>query len=140
VSTEKKPRTRKPKVVPLDNPPPSVVDRLAEQQMTLYADHPDVVAQAKAYAAQRLADAQATEAVAKAKAVEAMANKLQSEAAAAKIAAVIDGRTVLLAQHTGLCASAQRVLMDPNANTHDIQRAQALIELARELRLATRSE
>jgi hypothetical protein len=133
-------RTRKPKVVALDAPSPAVVDRLAEQQAALYADHPDVVAQAKAYAAQRLADAQATEAEAKARAVEAMASKLQSEAAAAKIAAVIDGRTALLAQHTGLCAAAQRILMDPNAGTTDIQRAQSLIELARELRLATRSE
>ena len=139
MTTEKKPRTRKSKVVALDAPSPAVVDRLAEQQAALYADHPDVVAQAKAYAAQRLADAQATEAEAKAKAVEAMASKLQSEAAAAKIAAVIDGRTALLAQHTGLCAAAQRILMDSNAGTTDIQRAQSLIELARELRLATRS-
>jgi transposase-like protein len=53
------------KVVPLDDPPPSVVDRLAEQQAALYADHPEVVAQAKAYAAQRLADAMATEAEAR---------------------------------------------------------------------------
>ena len=35
--TAKKPRTRKPKVVPLDAPAPAVVDKLAEQQAAVYA-------------------------------------------------------------------------------------------------------
>ena len=69
---------RKKKVVPLDPPAPSVVDRLAEQQMALYADHPEVVSQAKAFAAQRLADAMATEAEARA----AMARPAQSSTGA----------------------------------------------------------
>ena len=131
---------RKKKVVSLDAPAPSVVDALAEQRAALYADHPDVVAQAKAYAAQRLAEAQATEAEAKARAVVAMSDKLRADAAAAKAAAVLDARSTLLAQHTGLCALAQRLLMEPNATTTEIQRAQSLVDLARELRLATRSE
>jgi len=131
---------RKKKVVSLDAPAPSVVDALAEQQAALYADHPDVVAQAKAYAAQRLAEAQASEAEAKAKAVVAMSDKIRADAAAAKAAAVLDARSTLLAQHIGLCALAQRLLMEPNATPTEIQRAQALVDLARELRLATRSE
>jgi cell pole-organizing protein PopZ len=143
VTTEKTTRTRKPKVVALDAPSPAVVDRLAEQQAALYATHPDVVAQAKAYAAQRLADAQATEAEAKAKAVEAMAIKLQSEATAAKVVAVIDGRTALLAQHTGLCAAAQRILMQEKYESFEdarlgLERARVFIALATELRLAQR--
>ena len=137
--TPKKPRTRKAKVVPLDAPPPSVVDRLAEQQAALYADHPDVAAQAKAFAAQRLADAMATEAEARAAMAKEMLAKVQAERKAMDIRAALDGRDELLAQHTQLLRLAQNLLLssegkDPNV----IQRAQALISLASELRLATR--
>jgi hypothetical protein len=138
-TSAKKPRTRKAKVVPLDAPAPSVVDKLAEQQAALYADHPDVVAQAKAFAAQRLADAQATEAEARAAMAREMLAKVAAERKAMDVRLALDGRDELLAQHTQILRLAQSWLLssegkDPNV----IQRAQALVTLASELRLATR--
>jgi hypothetical protein len=134
-----KKRVRKAKVVPLDAPPPSVVDRLAEQQMALYADHPDVVAQAKAFAAQRLADAMATEAEARAAMAKEMLAKVQAERRAMDVRAALDGRDELLAQHTQLLRLARAWLLgEHGGDTNVIQRAQALISLASELRLATR--
>jgi len=137
--TAPKKRVRKAKVVPFDAPPPSVVDRIAERQAALYANHPDVVAQAKAFAAQRLADAQATEAEARAAMAKEMLAKVAAERKAMDVRAALDGRDELLAQHTQLLRIAQNLLLgsegkDPNV----IQRAQALISLASELRLATR--
>jgi hypothetical protein len=135
----KKPRTRKPKVVPLDDPPPSVVDRLAEQQMALYADHPDVAAQAKAFAAQRLADAMATEAEARAAMAKEMLAKVQTERRAMDVRLALDGRDELLAQHTQLLKIARGFLLGSEGNDSNVQgRAQAIIHLASELRLATR--
>ena len=137
--TAPKPRTRKAKVVPLDAPPPSVVDRLAEQQMALYADHPDVVAQAKAYAAQRLADAQATEAEARAAMAKEMLAKVAAERRAMDVRIALDGRDELLAQHTQLLRLARGWLLGSEGNDSNVQgRAQAIIHLASELRLATR--
>jgi hypothetical protein len=137
--TAPKKRVRKAKVVPLDAPAPSVVDKLAEQQMALYADHPEVAAQAKAFAAQRLADAQATEAEARAAMAREMLAKVQAERRAMDVRAALDGRDELLAQHTQLLRLAQSWLLgsegkDPNVQT----RAQTVISLASELRLATR--
>lgn len=127
------------RVAPLNAPPPSVVDRLAEQQFDLYANHPDVVAQAKAFAAQRLADAMATEAEARAEMAKQMVEKLTAERRAAETRAALDGRDELLAQHTQLLRLARGWLLstegsDPNV----IHRVQAVISLASELRLATR--
>ena len=137
--TAKKPRTRKPKVVPLDAPTPLVVDRLAEQQMALYAHHPDVVAQAKAFAAQRLADAQATEAEARAAMAKEMLAKVQAERRAMDVRAALDGRDELLAQHTQLLRLARGWLLGEHGNEPAVQgRAQSVITLASELRLATR--
>jgi len=137
--TAKKPRTRKAKVVPLDPPPPSVVDKLAEQQAALYADHPDVVAQAKAFAAQRLADAMATEAEARAAMAREMLAKVQAERRAMDVRAALDGRDELLEQHTQLLRLARSWLLgEHGGDTNVIQRAQALVTLASELRLATR--
>ena len=134
-----KKRTRKPKVVPLDAPAPTVVDKLAEQQMALYADHPDVIAQAKAFAAQRLADAMATEAEARASMAMEMLAKVQAERRAMDVRLAIDGRDELLAQHTQLLRLARGWLLGEHGNDPNvIQRAQALIHLASELRLATR--
>ncbi len=137
--TAPKKRVRKPKVVPLDAPAPSVVDRLAEQQMALYADHPDVVAQAKAFAAQRLADAMATEAEARAAMAKEMLAKVQAERKAMDVRLALDGRDELLAQHTQLLRLARGWLLgEHGGDTNVIQRAQALVTLASELRLATR--
>ena len=127
------------KVVPLDDPPPSVVDRLAEQQAALYADHPEVVAQSKAFAAQRLADAQATEAEARAAMAKEMVAKLTADRRAAETRAALDGRDELLAQHTQLLRLARGWLLgNEGSEPTVVQRAQALISLASELRLATR--
>jgi hypothetical protein len=137
--TAPKKRIRKAKVVPLDPPAPSVVDRLAEQQMALYADHPDVVSQAKAYAAQRLADAMATEAEARAAMAREMLAKVQAERRAMDVRAALDGRDELLAQHTQLLRLARAWLLGEHGNEPNvIGRAQAVISLASELRLATR--
>jgi hypothetical protein len=137
--TAPKKRTRKPKVVPLDDPPPSVVDKLAEQQAALYADHPDVVAQAKAFAAQRLADAMATEAEARAAMAREMLAKVQSERRAMDVRAALDGRDEFLAQHTQLLRLARAWLLGEHGNDPNVQtRAQTVISLASELRLATR--
>jgi hypothetical protein len=137
--TEPKKRTRKPKVVPLDAPAPSVVDRIAEQQMALYADHPDVAAQAKAFAAQRLADAMATEAEARAAMAKEMLAKVQVERRAMDVRAALDGRDELLAQHTQLLRLARGWLLGEHGNEPAVQgRAQSVITLASELRLATR--
>lgn len=134
-----KKRTRKAKVIPLDDPPPSVVDRLAEQQMALYANHPEVVAQAKAYAAQRLAEAQATEAEARAAMAKEMLAKVQAERRAIETRAALDGRDELLAQHLTMLRLARGWLLSEHGNDPTvIQRAQALVTLASELRLATR--
>jgi hypothetical protein len=134
-----KKRTRKPKVVPLDDPPPSVVDRIAEQQMALYADHPDVVAQAKAFAAQRLAEAMATEAEARAAMAREMLAKVQAERRAMDVRLALDGRDELLAQHTQLLRLARAWLLGEHGNDPNVQtRAQTVISLASELRLATR--
>lgn len=137
--TEPKKRARKAKVVPLDDPPPSVVDKLAEQQAALYRDHPEVVAQAKAYAAQARAEAQTVEAEARAAMAREMLAKVQAERRATEIATALGSRDELLAQHTNLLRLARGWLLgehggDPNV----IQRAQALVTLASELRLATR--
>ncbi len=130
---------RKKKVVPLDPPAPSVVDRLAEQQMALYADHPEVVSQAKAFAAQRLADAMATEAEARAAMAREMLAKVQAERRAMDVRAALDGRDELLAQHTQLLRLARGWLLgNEGSEPTVVQRAQALISLASELRLATR--
>ena len=127
------------KVVPLDDPPPSVVDRLAEQQASMYADHPEVVAQAKAFAAQRLADAMATEAEARAEMAKEMVAKLAAERRAVETRAALDGRDELLAQHTNLLRLARGWLLgNEGSEPTVVQRAQALISLASELRLATR--
>jgi hypothetical protein len=137
--TAKKPRTRKPKVVPLDAPAPAVVDRIAEQQAALYADHPDVVAQAKAFAAQRLADAMATEAEARAAMAKEMLSKVQAERRAMDVRLALDGRDELLAQHTNLLRLARGWLLGEHGNDPNVQtRAQTVISLASELRLATR--
>jgi len=137
--TAKKPRTRKPKVVPLDAPAPSVVDRIAEQQAALYADHPDVVSQAKAFAAQRLADAMATEAEARAAMAKEMLAKVTAERRAMDVRAALDGRDELLAQHTQLLRLARGWLLGEHGNDPNVQsRAQSVITLASELRLATR--
>jgi hypothetical protein len=137
--TAPKKRVRKAKVVPLDAPGSAVVDRLAEQQAALYAGHPDVVAQAKAYAAQRLADAMATEAEARASMAKEMLAKVQAERRAMDVRAALDGRDELLAQHTQLLRLARGWLLgEHGVDTNVIQRAQALISLASELRLATR--
>jgi hypothetical protein len=130
---------RKKKVVPLDPPAPSVVDRLAEQQMALYADHPDVVSQAKAYAAQRLADAMATEAEARAAMAKEMLAKVAAERRAMDVRLALDGRDELLAQHTQLLRLARGWLLGEHGNDPNVQgRAQSVITLASELRLATR--
>lgn len=127
------------KVVPLDDPPPLVVDRLAEQQADLYRDHLDVVAQAKAFAAQRLADAMATEAEARAEMARQMVEKLTAERRAAETRAALDGRDELLAQHTNLLRLARGWLLGEHGNDPNvIGRAQAVVSLASELRLATR--
>lgn len=127
------------KVVPLDDPPPSVVDRLAEQQADLYRDHPEVVSQAKAFAAQRLADAMATEAEARAEMARQMVEKLTTERRAAETRAALDGRDELLAQHTQLLRLARGWLLGEHGNDPNVQgRAQSVIHLASELRLATR--
>lgn len=127
------------KVVPLDDPSPSVVDRLAEQQADLYRDHPEVVAQAKAFAAQRLADAMATEAEARASMAKEMLAKLAAERRAVEARAALDGRDELLAQHTQLLRLARGWLLGAEGSEPTVvQRAQALISLASELRLATR--
>jgi hypothetical protein len=137
--TAKKQRTRKPKVVPLDAPPPSVVDKLAEQQAAVYADHPDVVSQAKAFAAQRLADAMATEAEARAAMAREMLAKVQAERRAMDVRAALDGRDELLAQHTQLLRLARGWLLGSEGHDPNVQgRAQSVIHLASELRLATR--
>jgi len=135
----KKPRTRKPKVVPLDDPSPSIVDKLAEQQMALYADHPEVVAQAKAFAAQALAEAQTAEAEARAAMAKEMLAKVQSERRAMDVRAALDGRDELLARHTQLLRLAQNLLLGSEGNDPNVvNRVQAVIHLASELRLATR--
>jgi hypothetical protein len=137
--TAPKKRVRKAKVVPLDEPPPSVVDRIAEQQAALYAGHPDVVAQAKAYAAQRLADAMATEAEARAAMAKEMLAKVQAERKAMDVRLALDGRDELLAQHTQLLRLARGWLLGEHGNEPAVQgRAQSVITLASELRLATR--
>ena len=137
--TAPKKRVRKPKVVPLDAPPPSVVDRLAEQQAALYADHPDIVAQAKAFAALRRADAMATEAEARAAMAKEMLAKVTAERRAMDVRAALDGRDELLAQHTNLLRLARGWLLGSEGSDPTVvQRAQALISLASELRLATR--
>ena len=137
--TAPKKRVRKAKVVPLDAPPPSVVDRIAEQQMALYADHPDVVAQAKAFAAQALAEAMATEAEARAAMAKEMLAKVTAERRAVDVRAALDGRDELLAQHTNLLRLARGWLLGSEGSDPTVvQRAQALISLASELRLATR--
>ncbi len=137
--TAPKKRVRKAKVVPLDAPPPSVVDRIAEQQMALYADHPEVAAQAKAFAAQRLADAMATEAEARAAMAKEMLAKVQVERRAMDVRHALDGRDELLAQHTQLLRLARAWLLGEHGNEPNVQgRAQAIITLASELRLATR--
>ena len=134
-----KKRVRKPKVVPLDPPTPSVVDRLAEQQADLYRDHIEVVAQAKAFAAQRLADAMATEAEARASMAKEMLAKVQAERRAMDVRAALDGRDELLAQHTQLLRLARGWLLGEHGNDPNVQgRAQSVITLASELRLATR--
>jgi len=134
-----KPRVRKAKVVPLDAPSPEVVDRLAEHQAALYAGHPDVVAQAQAYAAQRLADAQATEAEARAAMAKEMLAKVQAERKAMDVRLALDGRDELLAQHTQLLRLARGWLLGEHGNEPAVQgRAQSVITLASELRLATR--
>ena len=127
------------KVVPLDDPPPSVVDRLAEQQASMYADHPEVVAQAKAFAAQRLADAMATEAEARAEMARQMVEKLTAERRATETRAALNGRDELIAQHTQLLRLARAWLLGEHGNEPNvIGRAQAVISLASELRLAPR--
>jgi hypothetical protein len=137
--TAPKKRVRKATVVPLDAPAPAVVDRLAEQQAALNAGHPDVVAQAKAFAAQRLADAQASEAEARAAMAREMLAKVQSERRAMDVRAALDGRDELLAQHTQLLRLARSWLLGEHGNEPAVQgRAQAIITLASELRLATR--
>ncbi len=137
--TAPKKRVRKAKVVPLDAPAPSVVDTLAEHQAALYAGHPDVVAQAKAFAAQRLADAMATEAEARAAMAREMLAKVQAERRAMDVRAALDGRDEFLAQHTNLLRLARGWLLgEHGGDTNVIQRAQALVTLASELRLATR--
>ena len=137
--TAPKKRVRKAKVVPLDAPAPAVVDRIAEQQAALYAGHPDVVAQAKAYAAQRLADAMATEAEARAAMAKEMLAKVQAERKAMDVRLALDGRDELLAQHTQLLRLARGWLLGEQGNEPNVQgRAQAIITLASELRLATR--
>ena len=137
--TAPKKRVRKAKVVPLDAPAPAVVDKLAEQQAALYAGHPDVVAQAKAYAAQRLADAMATEAEARAAMAKEMLAKVQAERKAMDVRLALDGRDELLAQHTQLLRLARGWLLGEQGNEPNVQgRAQAIITLASELRLATR--
>ena len=129
--TAPKKRVRKTKVVPLDAPPPSVVDRLAEQQMALYANHPDVVAQAKAFAAQRLADAMATEAEARAAMAKEMLAKVQAERKSMDVRLALDGRDELLAQHTQLLRLARAWLLGSEGNDSNVQgRAQAIIHLA----------
>ena len=134
-----KKRVRKPKIVPLDAPAPSVVDKLAEQQAALYADHPDVVAQAKAFAAQRLADAMATEAEARAAMAKEMLAKVTAERRAMDVRLALDGRDELLAQHTQLLRLARGWLLGEHGNDPNVQgRAQSVINLASELRLATR--
>lgn len=126
-------------VVPLDDPPPSVVDRLAEQQMALYRDHPEVVAQAKAFAAQALAEAQIIEAEARAAMAKEMLAKVQADRRAVETRATLDGRDELLAQHTNLLRLARGWLLSEHGNDPNIQgRAQSVIHLASELRLATR--
>jgi hypothetical protein len=137
--TAPKKRVRKAKVVALDAPAPTVVDKLAEQQAALYADHPDVVAQAKAFAAQRLADAMATEAEARAEMAKEMLAKVTAERRAMDVRAALDGRDELLAQHTQLLRLARGWLLGSEGNDSNVQgRAQAIISLASELRLATR--
>ena len=127
------------KVIPLDDPPPSVVDALATQRWAIYADHPEVVAQAKAFAAQRLADAMATEAEARAEMARQMVEKLAIERRAAETRAALDGRDELLAQHTQLLRLARAWLLGEHGNEPNVQgRAQSVISLASELRLATR--
>ena len=127
------------RVIPLDAPPPSVVDRLAEQQADLYRDDPEVAAQAKAFAAQRLADAMASEAEARAEMAKQMVEKLTAERRATETRAALDGRDELLAQHTQLLRLARAWLLGEHGNEPNvIGRAQAVISLASELRLATR--
>jgi hypothetical protein len=137
--TAPKKRVRKAKVVPLDAPAPAVVEQIAEINARLYADHPDVVVQAKAYAAQRLADAMATEAEARASMAKEMLAKVQTERRAMDVRAALDGRDELLAQHTQLLRLARAWLLGEHGNDSNVQgRAQAIIHLASELRLATR--
>ena len=127
------------RVISLDAPPPSVVDRLAEQQADLYRDDPEVAAQAKAFAAQRLADAMATEAEARAEMAKQMVEKLTTERRAVETRAALDGRDELLAQHTQLLRLARAWLLGEHGNEPNVQgRAQSVIHLASELRLATR--
>jgi hypothetical protein len=127
------------KVIPLDDPPPSVVDRLAEQQMAMYSNHPDVIAQAKAFAAQALAEAQTAEAEARAAMAKEMLAKVQSERRAMDVRAALDGRDELLARHTQLLRLAQKLLLGSEGNDPNVvNRVQAVIHLASELRLATR--
>lgn len=160
---------RKKKVVPFDPPAPapSVVDRLADQQADMYRDHPEVVARAKAFAAQRLADAMATEAEARAsmaremlakvayeqraadsRAFEAEARASMAKEMLAKVSAerramdvrlALGARDDLLAQHTQLLRLAQGWLLGEHGTDPHVQgRAQSVITLASELRLATR--
>jgi hypothetical protein len=137
--TAPKKRVRKAKVVPLDAPAPAVVEQIAEINARLYADHPDVVSQAKAYAAQRLADAMATEAEARAAMAKEMLAKVQAERRAIDVRLALDGRDELLAQHTQLLRLARGWLLGEHGNDSNVQgRAQAIIHLASELRLATR--
>jgi hypothetical protein len=141
--TAPKPRTRKPKVVPLDAPAPSVVDRVAEQQAAIYADHPDVVSQAKAFAAQRLADAQASEAEARTAMAREMLGRVAAERKAAEVKAQLDARVGLLAQHTALCQMALHIVAknsfeNPEEIKLNLERARVCIALATELRLAQR--
>ena len=127
------------RVIPLDDPPPSVVDRLAEHQADLYRDHPEVVAQAKAFAAQALAEAQTAEVEARAAMAKEMVAKLAAERRAVETRAALDGRDELLAQHTQLLRLARGWLLgNEGSEPTVVQRAQALISLASELRLATR--
>jgi hypothetical protein len=138
-----KPRTRKPKVVALDAPAPAVVDKLAEQQAALYAGHPDVVSQAKSFAAQRLAEAMATEAEARAAMAKEMLAKVQTERKAMDVKAQLDARVGVLAQHTALCQIALHILAKNNFENPEeirlsLERARGCIALATELRLAQR--
>ena len=68
-----------------------------------------------------------------------MLAKVQAERRAMDVRAALDGRDELLAQHTQLLRIAQNLLLGSEGKAPNvIQRAQALISLASELRLATR--